>query len=56
MIEIIDILEKHNTLITINVLALGFASRAASSMTATFTCYDYHYATQTSAAGMGSRR
>ena len=33
-IEIIYIVEKHNTLITTNFSALGFVSRSASLMTA----------------------
>ena len=34
IIKLIEMVEKHKTLITINYLALGFASRSASLMTA----------------------
>ena len=47
--------EKHNTIITINCPALSFANRAASLVTTRFA-YDKHYAPLTSAAGMGSRQ
>ena len=33
MIELIEMVEKHNTLITINYSALSFSNRAASMMT-----------------------
>ena len=41
MIKLIEMVEKHNTLITINYLALGFANQAASTMTARYTREDF---------------
>ena len=43
MIELIRMVEKHNTLITINYLALGFMNRAASMMTARSAHEDFAY-------------
>ena len=43
MIELIRMVEKHNTLITINYLALGFMNRSASMMTARSAHEDFAY-------------
>ena len=43
MIELIEMVEKHNTLIAINYPALGFASQSASTMTSTYTGYTDYY-------------
>ena len=41
MVELIEMAEKYNTLITIHYSALSFAIRAASAMTARSTREDF---------------
>ena len=43
MIELIEMVEKHNTLNTINDSSLSFANRAASTMTARYVHEDFAY-------------